>query len=332
MMLFCAGCEGASKSTRVDFVVIEEYGNTAQEQNTESIQEALKEYCQAYKTEYSVFTITGNTAGKLRGALDLAKNAECGFVIVPAMFKDTVLTVAPEYPEMQFLLFDTYLEEHPETEVPQNVHALDFSYYEAGYTAGRTIPLNRCTTAGVLDDYHDERSVRFFEGLMEGLEETLGNSGKEFSLKYFNVSGKSANAINQVIYQTIVTSSDAILYTGEKLEPYIRQYAIRTGMKYIGLGTQYGEFTSFYIVLNYSKLFGSFMVNYQSGRISGANYTAGFPEGALSTRYGAALAPDAAAQLQETGNELVSGELILTPEIVPLEELTSEILTLEIEE
>ena len=52
----------------------------------------------------------------------------------------------------------------------------------------------------------------------------------------------------------------------------------------------------------------------------------------MSTQYGAALAPDAAAQLQEAGNELVSGELILTPEIVPLEELTSEILTLEIEE
>jgi DNA-binding LacI/PurR family transcriptional regulator len=171
LLLGFTGCADSTKNTRADFVVIENYRTAEASEESDPVLNSVQSYCEETKSEYSVFTITDNTPSKLRGALDLAKNAECRFVIVPDEFRDTVQSVCADYPSIQFVLFDTYYEDLRDDVYP-NLHALDFNYYEAGYLAGRAVPLNRYDSAGILDRYYDRRSAMFAQGFVKGAEDS----------------------------------------------------------------------------------------------------------------------------------------------------------------
>ena len=331
LLLGFTGCADSTKNTRADFVVIENYRTAEASEESDPVLNAVQSYCEETKSEYSVFTITDNTPFKLRGALDLAKNAECRFVIVPDEFRDTVQSVCADYPSIQFVLFDTYYEDLRDDVYP-NLHALDFNYYEAGYLAGRAVPLNRYDSAGILDRFYDRRSAMFAQGFVKGAEDTMQDSGKNFSVNYFNVHESSDNKINQIIYQTIVTSSDAILYNGEYLQHLIDQYAMRTGMKYIGLGTNYREITPFFMELDYPALFRAFMMDYEAGNTSGVNYVRGFKEDVIKVTKGTALSPEASAQIDETIEEFIAGNIGIPETPVPYSELSSEVLTVTVQE
>lgn len=323
VLVLTAGCAEKETNSRADVIFLENLTQTAELSHRGDIEESIRSFCESEDLSYACYSLTGLTEEKLRGSLDLAKSSGVKFVVASNEFRDLILSLHSEYPTLTFLLLDSDIAEGDVDLDVKNVCTANFNMYELGWLTGYLVPYQGFTRFALLDRICTSHTESFAKGIAAGISAASDSSSEEeMTFSYINISESDDNAVNQIIYQNILTETDGLTYCGDSVEPLVSAYAAHNGTHYVSMGTFESSTAAYQAYMNYESLIRSAYHSIQSAEAWQANRIYGYTDGAVQIRF----PEDASAALTTTYSNLTAqlsdGTLTIQEPAESLEQLS----------
>lgn len=293
LILSLFGCRSGSTQTKAEIIYFLNYSGSSLTDYQTMIEDCLETYTKDNNRTISTFKLTGNSKKSFTNSLDLAVKAGAKLIVLTPDFSEVLLATHDKYSDLSFLMIDQSLTEEQIGET-KNIFTVNFNYYELGYLSGYLIPYQGITKVGLLDESEDERSLEFVNGFANGISKAATVLDQKIELDYYAVSNKSSSELSQIIYQQILTSSDAMTYFGDGALSALETSAQQSGIKFIGTGYGSSSLVYYYAYTDYQALLDLVLEAYVRKVISQTNYVYGYTDKVVYINYTAGTIANAA--------------------------------------
>lgn len=149
-----------------DFALITD-SNGIEDETNMNLWKSIIAYGDSNSKTYQYYTVDNMESN---GEITVTKAIENGaeIVVLPSSsFKNTVLALQEQYPDVSFLLVNT----QPDSKLGDNVHCIKFKEEQVGYLAGYFSVLEGYTTLGFIGDGDNDKNMRYVYGFVQGADD-----------------------------------------------------------------------------------------------------------------------------------------------------------------
>jgi len=223
--------------------------------NTLTVWKSIVSYGDTNAKTYKYYTAENIETDAEKAVIQAIENKAKIIVLPGAEYKRTVMSVQGDYPEISFILVNTY----PDEKLKDNVHCITYKEEQAGYIAGYLAVAEGYTMLGVIGSGDNDANKLYANGFIVGAD-AAGEAFhvKELTIKYSflpqaeptgeqaqtpDETVKAVNAKN-IADRLYKRGIEAIFVTDPEIAEQVNNSAKNAGAKMICGGAVYDKFDS----------------------------------------------------------------------------------------
>ena len=223
--------------------------------NTLTVWKSIVSYGDTNAKTYKYYTAENIETDAEKAVIQAIENKAKIIVLPGAEYKRTVMSVQGDYPEISFILVNTY----PDEKLKENVHCITYKEEQAGYIAGYLAVAEGYTMLGVIGSSDDDANKLYTNGFITGAD-AAGEAFhvKELTIKYSflpqdstdsdhtqtpDISAKADNA-KSIADRLYKRGIQAIFVTDSEIAEQVNKSAKDAGAKIICGGAVYDKYDS----------------------------------------------------------------------------------------
>ena len=240
--------------------MISDYGDITDESFNQTTYEACKEFCEANDIQFNYFKPAGDNTADRVAMVDQAVGEGYNVIVMPGYaFGGTVVEVAPNYPDVKFIVLDVAKGDLLEAAVTKagesydyqpdnwnledyfdmsNVYCVVYQEEIAGYMAGYAAVKLGYEKLGFLGGMAVPAVVRYGQGFVQGCDAAAAEMNKDIDLNYVYGGQFFGNAdITAVMDTWYKGGTEVVFAAGGSIYTSACEAAVKVGGKVIGVDT-----------------------------------------------------------------------------------------------
>ncbi|MGN0735939.1 MAG: BMP family protein [Anaerovoracaceae bacterium] len=240
--------------------MITDYGDITDESFNQTTYEACKEFCEANDIQFNYFKPAGDNTADRVAMVDQAVGEGYNVIVMPGYaFGGTVVEVAPNYPDVKFIVLDVAKGDILEAAVTKagesydyqpdnwnledyfdmsNVYCVVYQEEIAGYMAGYAAVKLGYEKLGFLGGMAVPAVVRYGQGFVQGCDAAAAEMDKDVEINYVYGGQFFGNAdITAVMDTWYKGGTEVVFAAGGSIYTSACEAAVKVGGKVIGVDT-----------------------------------------------------------------------------------------------